>query len=102
MNQQNHISIKFIGLVFFLSLVLSGCLDIAYDITPPPDDSQFAGETESAAPTLIPTLAIPPTPTLSTSEVWDGGVINVFVAAAVLRDVLKTQSLLKIRQLLME
>lgn len=80
MNQHNQISIKFIGLVFSLSLVLSGCLDIAYDITPPPDDSQFAGATESTPPTLIPTLVIPPTPPLSTSEVWDGGVINVFIA----------------------
>lgn len=79
MIKQRILLIENLVLVFLVSIIMTGCLSLADDITPPPGIEQLSDQQVASTPTLQPIASIPPTegsPTVSPAGV---GLVNVTV-----------------------
>ena len=74
----NSIILRFV-FVLLVSLVLTGCLSLADDITPPPDNSGAEPLPPTSQPTLEPIQEVPPTIESQPDDNPDSGIVNVYI-----------------------
>jgi len=78
MISQRILSVKRFGLVLLVSLILTGCLSLAEDITPPPDVAQVQIR-EETSPTLQPTGDVSSAAGSESEKETVPGFVNVLV-----------------------
>ncbi|NQS91998.1 MAG: hypothetical protein HQ574_06270 [Chloroflexi bacterium] len=70
---------KWLGFVLLMSMLFSGCISLAADVTPPPGNLQPTQIEETAVPTQQPTQEIQPTVESPDAESTEAGVVRVTV-----------------------
>ena len=75
---QNFIPVRFI-LIVLISLALTGCISLADDITPPPDQASPERLAPTSPPTLEPTREIPATVESQSEDNSQDGIVNVYI-----------------------
>ncbi|MCJ7735304.1 MAG: hypothetical protein MUP11_12250 [Anaerolineales bacterium] len=70
---------KWLGFVLLMSMLFSGCISLAADVTPPPGNLQPTQIEETVVPTQQPTQEIQPTVESPDAESTEAGVVRVAV-----------------------
>ncbi len=76
---QNSFLVRIIIFIMLVSLALTGCISLADDITPPPDNAGAEPLPPTALPTLEPTREVPATVESQSEENSQGGIVNVYI-----------------------